>query len=144
MTEECARAFLDRSAVTAVLEEKFAEGHAEGRHRLAVALRECAVPIFGEGTADAGRLLQSAGVLLLALGDGQNAYDTCSAALRFKEEALGQTSPELCNTLNTLGNAAWKMDADAVQQEAMLQRSLKIEEKAFGKASAEVAKTLKS
>lgn len=144
MTEDCARAFIDRSAVQAVWEEKFADGHGEGRKRLAAALRECAVPIFGEGSADAGRLLQSAGVLFLALGDNQAAYDTCSSALSFKEEALGPWSTELCGTLHTLGNAAWKMDADAVQQEAMLQRSLKIEEKAFGQESVEVARTLGS
>lgn len=144
MTEECARAFFDSAAIRSVWEEKCADGQAEGRLRLAVAFRDCAGPLFGEGTADAGRLLQSAGVLFLALGDSQAAYDTCCDALRYKEESLGDSSPELCSTLKMLGNAAWKMDSDAVQQEAMLQRSLRIEEKAFGKQSPEVARTLKA
>ena len=74
MTEDCARAFFDSAAIRSVWEEKCADGQAEGRLRLAVAFRECAGPLFGEGTADAGRLLQSAGVLWLLNKDPRLLY----------------------------------------------------------------------
>jgi CHAT domain-containing protein len=88
-----------------------------------------------------GRVLNRQAALYLATSDFDKAEPPAQHSLEVREKAGGKDSPEVAETLSTLG-AIYQQKSDFGKSEAALQRALKIREKALKEDHICVAQTV--